>query len=115
MVVVIAVVAWARLADGPQPATRRRPPERVPQHEPDPSELAFPLVPRIDGPDLVRLDEIDDPDDLDEGEPDDQGARRRLRSTLLLAVIVVVLGTSAAGVLGAAVLLGYRFLDRALG
>jgi hypothetical protein len=120
VVVVIAVAAWAALADRPQPATRRRPPERVPGDEPEPSELAFPLVPRTElpGPDLFPyLDEADDPDvdRSDEGELDDLSAPRRIRSTLILGGVVVVLGTSAAGLLGAVALLGYRYLDRALG
>lgn len=141
VVVVIAAIAAATIRDEPQPATPPEPPERepapapvaapdpppVPTYDPEPSELAFPPaepLPPSPSPSLppepVRWPDLEPgaPDDaapVTDGTPDDRSLGRRLRSLGLLGVTVVVLGTGAAALLGAVVVVGYRLLDGALG
>lgn len=70
--------------------------------------------------DTADDDEVDDlgdeeADDDESAGPERRGGWVRFRAGALLVLTVVVLGSLAAGLLGVAVLLGYRALDGALG
>ena len=102
--VVIAVLAARRDVSGPKPATPDAPVEAAPLGMTDdlgPFEPAFPGA--------VLLEEEPGPDISVPLQP------RRVRSLALLAATVVALGALAGGLLGGTVLLGARFLNRALG
>lgn len=134
---IIAAVAAVTLGGDPKPATGRPRRHRAAPAHLRPAEVPDPESPRIPAftiePTIVDVtDEAGEDDlgaddggaddgDLDPDEVDDAaepGRRRawvRLRAGALLVLTVVVLGGLAAGLLGVAVLVGYRALDGALG
>ena len=133
-VIVVAITA-ASIADGPKPATPDQPAHRAPDppepQEPPPEPLPEPHAELLPSPipeptapvawvppERPRVEPVapGHPAHLREEAPlDDRGFLRRLRSTLLLGVAVVVLGAIAAGVLGGLVYLGAHVVGQALG
>jgi hypothetical protein len=105
--VVIVVVAALRGTDGPKPATPDLSTETAPgppaaaADDVGPFEPAFPHAAVAEPEPWADISEPLRP--------------TRLRSMALLTVTIVVLGSLAAGLLGGTVLLGARFLNRALG
>lgn len=102
--VIIAAIAGATLSDGPKPPTRQVRPERA--APPVPAPVAAWQPPPLSPAEPVSrsISEIDE-----------RGFLLRLRSAALLCLTVVVLGSVAAGLLGAIVLVGAHFVNSALG
>jgi hypothetical protein len=101
--VIIVAIAVATLRGDPKPATGAARPDRATTWEP----AAFPPPPESE-----LLDEVEP---SIQGVADERSLLHRLRSMALLGVTVVVLGSLAAGLLGALAVVAAHAIDRALG
>jgi hypothetical protein len=126
--VIIVAIAVATLRGDPKPATGAARPDRATAWEPaafPPPPAEEPIVdedpPVPAGPPVQATPLLDEEPPLDEVEPsvqdvaDERSLLHRLRSMALLGVTVVVLGSLAAGLLGALAVVAAHAIDRALG
>jgi hypothetical protein len=129
---VVAAIAAATLSEDRKPATRAPAHRRDPVPHPEPLREA-PADPEPEpawaddfepafGPAAAPAPvavwtpaELDEPEDAAPWVHEVRTWSGRLRSAGLLGIAVAVLGAVSAATIGASLLVGYRFLDRALG